>query len=319
MRADRLLSILIELQVKGLATADMLAARFAVSRRTIYRDVDALAAIGIPVYAEHGPGGGFRLVDGYRTRLTGFSQPEIEALLLVGLAAPAADLGLAEHAASARLKLLAALPPGSTDAALRVGERFHLDPVDWYRRAAPPPVALVDVARSVWEGRRLSIDYQSWEARGRRLVDPLGLVMKAGAWYLVARSMSTVRIYRVDQIRSAAVVDGTFLRPRGFDLARHWKDEVGRFEASLRKMTATLRVTAAAMSRIDELGSDIAEATRAAKVDAHGERVVVVPIESVRHAAPRLLGFADRIEVRKPAALRREVARLAEAVVAMYR
>ncbi len=317
MRADRLLSLLIEIQTRGLATAESLARRFGVSRRTIYRDVDALATIGVPVYAEHGPGGGFRLVDGYRTRLTGLSHGEIEALMLVGLAAPAADLGLAEHAASARLKLLAALPPGATEAALRTGERFHLDPVDWYRRAPPPPWLQV-VSRAVRDGRRLSLDYASWDARGHRLVDPLGLVMKAGGWYLVARSRGTLRIYRVDQIRDVRVLDDGFPWPRGFDLARHWQAEVARFEASLRRAKATLRVSPAALSRLEELGSDIAEPVRAAIADAHGRRVATVPIESIGHIAPRLLAFADRIEVLKPAALRRAVATLAARVTAMY-
>ena len=317
MRADRLLSLLIELQVRETVTAETLARRFGVSRRTIYRDVESLGGIGFPVYAEHGPGGGFRLVDGYRTRLTAFSQREIEALMLIGLAAPAADLGLAEHAAAARLKLLAALPASSTDLALRVGERFHLDPVDWYRRA-PVPAWLTVVSRGVWEGRRLSIDYESWEARGRRLVDPLGLVMKAGTWYLVARHAATIRIYRIDRMRDATVLDDGFTWPRNFDLAVHWRAEVDAFEASLRRASATLRVTARALPRIDDLGADIAEAVRAAAPDATGERVAVVPIESVEHAASRLMTFADRIEVLKPAALRRRIVALAARIGALY-
>ena len=318
MRADRLLSILIELQVKGLANAETLATRFAVSRRTIYRDVDALGAIGVPVYAEHGPGGGFRLVDGYRTRLTGLSHPEIEALMLVGLAAPAADLGVAEHAASARLKLLAALPTGSTAAALRVGERFHLDPVDWYRRTTPPPLLPV-ISRSVWDGTRLAIDYESWETRRRRIVDPLGLVMKAGVWYLVARSKSHTHIYRVDKVRSLEALSEPFAWPRHFDLAAFWHAEVARFEAGLRKGFATLLVAEAALARIDELGADIAEKVRAAVPDAQGRRVAVVPIEGIAYAAARLLAFADRIEVLKPAALRRRIADLAKRVTTLYR
>ncbi len=287
------------------------------SRRTIYRDVDALDATGIPIYADRGPGGGIRLVDGYRTRLTGMSQPEICALMLVGLAGPAADLGLAEHAASARLKLLAAVPPGSTDAALRVGERFHLDPVDWYRRAAPP-AALAEVSRAVWAGQRLSIDYESWEARGVRRVDPLGLVLKAGAWYLVARSRQQVRIYRVDRMREVRLLEDTFAWPRHFDLAKHWQAEVTRFEATLRRESATLRVTPGAMSRIDSLGADIADALRAATADEAGLRTATVPIESVTHAAPRLLAFADEIEVLRPPALRRRIAELAARVTSLY-
>lgn len=318
MRANRLLSILMELQVKGRVTAQALSAQFEVSRRTIYRDVEELSASGIPVYAEKGPGGGFRLVDGYRTRLTGLSQPEVEALLLVGLAGPAADLGLGAQAASARLKLLAALPPQATDAALRVGDRFHLDPVEWYRRKAQP-AALADVSRAVWEGRRLTIDYESWKGRHVRDVSPYGLVMKGGTWYLIAASRRRPAIHRVDQIRAAIVLEEAVVRPRDFDLATYWQAEVARFEASLRRAKATIRVDEDALRRIDQLGADIAESVRATSPDGTGRRTTEIDIESVGHAAGVLLGFADGIEVLKPMALRHELATRAARVIRLYR
>ena len=317
MRANRLLSILATLQVHGRVTAHELAERFEVSRRTIYRDVDELSASGVPIYADRGPGGGFQLLEGYRTRLTGLSSSEAEALMLVGLSGPAAELGMAEQAASVRLKLLAALPAESTGAALRVGERFHLDPLDWYRRAQTPGFLDI-VSKAVWQARRLSVEYETWSSVVHRTLDPLGLVLKAGAWYLVARSSKGIRTYRVDKLRDALIFEQSFERPRRFDLARHWADEVTRFEASLRRRTATLRVAATALSRIESLGSDISEAVHAALPDVDGSRTAQVPIESIDHAAGLLLGFADEIEAIAPAALGRRIAERAARVVALY-
>src|SRR5258708_2537140 len=135
MRASRLLSILMLLQARGRMTAEALAAEFEVSLRTIYRDIDHLSAADVPIYGDRGPGGGFQLLDGYRTKLTGLTPAEAETLFLAGLPGPAAELGLADLLATAQLKLTAALPEGTRATARRVSARFHLDPVDWFRAA----------------------------------------------------------------------------------------------------------------------------------------------------------------------------------------
>ncbi len=318
MRADRLLSMLILLQLRGRVSAQALADEFEVSVRTAYRDIDALSAAGVPVYADRGPGGGFRLLDGYRTRLTGLTAAEAGALPLAGLPGLAADLGLAEPLAAARLKLLAALPPPASDGAARVGGRFHLDPVDWYRRAPPPP-HLRAIARAVWDGMRLDIRYESWSATVRRRLDPLGLVAKAGAWYLVARSEGgSIRTYKAAKVLDLAVLDERFDHPPGFDLARHWRSELERFEAGLLREEATLRVAAAALPRVDQLVAAAAEAVLATPPGADGWRQAVVPIEGTGHAAGLLLGFADDVEVLAPPELRAELARRAGRVLALY-
>jgi predicted DNA-binding transcriptional regulator YafY len=317
MRASRLLSMLITLQVRGRVTAHALAEEFEVSVRTIYRDIDELSAAGVPVYADRGPGGGFQLLEGYRTRLTGLSAPEAEALLLMGLPGPADDLGLAEPAAAARMKLLAALPAAAGAGALKVADRFHLDPLEWFRRASPPP-NLAAAAQAVWQGRRIEIGYESWKATVRRRLDPLGLVVKAGAWYLVARYGPQPRTYRLSNVLDITVLDETFERPDGFDLPRHWRAEVQRFEADLRRDVAVVRVHERALSRLDRLGADFSEPVRAAIPDARGWREAEVPIESPGHAAGLLLGFGDAIEVVSPPALRRELVRLAAEVSGLY-
>jgi predicted DNA-binding transcriptional regulator YafY len=318
MRASRLLSILITLQTHGRVTAAALAARFEVSQRTIYRDVDALSAAGVPIYADRGPGGGFALLDGYRTRLTGLTAAEAEAVLLMGLSGPLDDLGLGEAASAARLKLVAALPPAAGDSARRVGDRFHLDPVDWYRRAAPP-AQLAIVATALWAERRLAIRYESWKGEVARTIDPLGLVLKAAQWYLVARADGDMRTYRVARILVAELLEQRFERPADFDLAGHWQREVARFEAELKQDRAEILVHPEAIAAIDRLGADVAQIVRAAQADADGARRVTIPIEGVAYTASLLLGFGNRIEVLAPEPLRAELGASAARIASLYR
>ena len=316
MRSSRLLSILLTLQLRGHATASQLAEQFEVSLRTIYRDIDALSAAGVPVFADRGPGGGFALHAGYRTKLTGLNDAESEALMLAGLPAAAADLGLAEPAALARLKLLAALPGETSGLARRIADRFHLDAADWYREPQAPR-HLRTVASAVWEGRRLDMLYESWSKTARRTVDPLGLVLKAGEWYLVARSGKRTLIFRVAAIHDAEILDQRFHRP-DCELPRVWKDLTDAFRQGLRRGSATIRIAPEALSLVDRLGSDMAGPLRAAGPDADGWRSATVPIESVSHAAGLLLGLGANLEVIEPAELREELARRAAAVVALY-
>ena len=187
VRASRLVSLLLLLQTRGHMTAPDLARELEVSVRTVYRDVEALSGAGVPVYSEAGRGGGFRLVEGYRTRLTGLSAREAEALLIGGTPGPVGELGLGTVFAAAQAKLLAALPKEVADRAFLVRQRFHLDSAGWFRPARVPP-HLGAVATAVWEERRLEIVYRhpGSEEGARRVLDPLGLVLKAGVWYLVA-------------------------------------------------------------------------------------------------------------------------------------
>jgi predicted DNA-binding transcriptional regulator YafY len=317
MRANRLLSILLLLQSRGRLTAQALADEFEVSVRTVYRDIDELSAAGVPVYADRGPGGGFALLDGYRTRLTGMTAGEAETLLLAGLPGPAADLGLAEPLAAARLKLLAAVPQAAGEGAARVGDRFHLDPVDWYRRAEPPP-HLPAIARAVWGQRRLVIRYESWSATVRRTVDPLGLVLKAGAWYLMARIGDGIRTYKVAKVLDLDVLPDGFAYPAGFDLAAQWQESLQRFARELRRAEAVLLVSPEALPLLDRLGADAVEAVQRAEPDAEGRRRATVPIEGVGHAARLLLGFTDTIEVLEPPELRQALAEGARRVTKLY-
>ncbi|MGH8922808.1 MAG: helix-turn-helix transcriptional regulator, partial [Actinomycetes bacterium] len=162
MRSSRLLSLLLLLQTRQQLTARELATELEVSLRTIYRDVESLSAAGVPVYAEHGRAGGYRLVAGYRTSLTGLTDHETAALFMVGMPGPAAALGLAGEASAAELKLLAALAPDQRERAGRLRDRFHLDVPAWYRDAEQAP-HLAAVAEAVLHDRRIDVGYRRWK------------------------------------------------------------------------------------------------------------------------------------------------------------
>ena len=315
MRASRLLSILMLLQLRERLTAEALAAEFEVSVRTIYRDIDKLAEAGVPVYADRGPGGGFRLIDGYRTRLTGLAADEVEAMLLIGLPGPAAALGMGPAASNAGRKMLASLPRTSGDMAGRIGARFHLDPVDWYRDDEPLQ-QLPAIARAVLDQSVLAMTYDSWRGIRERVVEPLGLVLKAGAWYLVARSDGVARIYKVANILQQEVRDTHFERPPDFDLAAWWSAETARFEAGLRTGTAQLRATATGLKRLSQLGAFAQRAVQtAAPADDAGWSCLSLPIETIDHAALTLLGIGPEIVVLAPDALRLRLRDLATDIV----
>ncbi|MCM5678936.1 YafY family transcriptional regulator [Schlegelella sp. S2-27] len=319
MQASRLLSILMLLQTRGRISAQALAAELQVSVRTVYRDVDQLSAAGVPVWAETGRHGGFQLREGWRTQLTGLTTAEAQAVFLAGLPGPAKQLGLGEAMASAQLKLLAALPVGWQADAQRVSARFHLDPTDWYRQAAPAD-RLPAVAQAVWDSRRMAMRYESWKGVVEREVEPLGLVLKAGIWYVVARAGGKARTYRLDNILELTPSDERFEPPRGFDLAAYWSASIERFEAALYQDEATLRVSPRGLKWLRDFSAAVGEAAlRTASAPESGGWVrVTVPIESVEHAADQLLRLGPEAEVLRPPMLRRRMIDQLQRMAALY-
>ncbi len=323
MRASRLLSILLLLQTRGRMTAEALAAEFEVSVRTIYRDIDQLSAAGAPVYADRGRAGGFQLMDGYRTRLTGLTDAEAETLFLGGLSGPAAQMGFSGAVTTMQLKLLAALPPERQAAAERLAGRFHLDPVGWYQ--SPDEAArLPAIAQAVWTSRRIAVRYESWKGEVARELEPLGLILKAGLWYLAARPAEgrqrNPRTYRVSNILALTVGEATFERPAGFDLAAWWAETSRRFEAEIFTGPATLRVSREGRRRLARLG--VEQARIAAQADAaagDGMADLTVPIESIEHAAVDFQRLGAEAEVLAPTALRSAMREAAMRLAALYR
>lgn len=318
MKASRLLSVLMRLQTHGRQTAGQLARALEVSERTILRDIDQLSAAGVPLWGERGRTGGFSLRPGWTTQLTGMTEPEASALLLAGMPGPATELGLGQAAMSARLKLLASVPAPMRQGAATVAERLHIDPIDWYRTAEAPPL-LREAADAVWRGRRVRVEYTSWRGRSRRELEPLGLVLKAGAWYLAARvaGQDAVRSYRLASMQSLEVGMAGFRRPRGFDLARYWRESSARFESELRPLVAQLWVSPRALGWLVHARSRFAtlppQPGQAAAPE--GWQAVSLPIESIEHGARQVLGFAAEVEVIAPAALRDEVAQRAALIL----
>lgn len=322
MRASRLISLLLLLQNRGRMTADQLADELEVSVRTVYRDLEALGAAGVPLYGEAGHGGGYRLLDGYRTRLTGLTADESQALFLAGLPGPAAELGLGEVLMTAQLKLWAALPAELHERARLVQERFHLDAPGWYAQADETP-HLAAVAAAVWDRRTVWVRYRRWKAptEVERRLQPYGLVLKAGRWYLVAAADgATARTYRVDQILELRCLEEQFETPEGFDLAVHWQDRLADFHARLHTAQATVRLSPRGVARGGEqLGQAFARAVaESGTAEADGWTRASVPIESLDHAHGAFLGLGTDVEVLEPPALRARLAATARELADRY-
>jgi predicted DNA-binding transcriptional regulator YafY len=317
MRASRLLSMLTTLQAKGHVTAQALADECDVSLRTIYRDVDALSAAGIPIYSVQGSGGGYRLLDGYKVRLNGLSPSEAEALFLVGLTRQAADLGMAAAAASARAKLLAALPEAMRSGAMKT--RLHFDAPAWFAEAETLD-HLPAVADAVWNQHPIRMLYQSRNAETVRRVEPLGVVLKGGAWYLIARAKAEIRTFRISRISQLTVLDNRFDYPDGFDLPAYWGESTRRYEDGLHPNQAEIRLSPWGLEMMEDLLPPAVRigAVVAAQADADGWRRVTLAVGSVKNAAVDLLRFGTNAEVISPPDLRVAIADVVATLAQVY-
>jgi predicted DNA-binding transcriptional regulator YafY len=320
MRASRMFSILTTLQARGQVTASELAEACEVSVRTIYRDIDALAAAGVPVYADRGAEGGYRLLDGYRVRLNGLSEGEAEALFMAGLPGPAAALGLDAAMMAAQTKLMAALPESLRPNARGMQQRFHLDAPGWFGETEEPK-HLRAIAGAVLRDNLIEIRYRSWKAEKRRRVAPLGLVLKGGNWYLAGLVDASVRTYRVARVLDCTVLDAPFTRPVDFDLAGYWRASIERLEAELHPNEATVRLSPFGLKLFDALAHPFVKARMrlAETADADGWRIVTVPVgKTLWHAATELLRLGAEAEVIEPQELREKMAELTGAMAARY-
>jgi len=322
MRASRLLSVLLLLQTRGRMTAQQLADELEVSVRTIYRDVDALNAAGVPVYGDAGHAGGYQLLGGYRTRLTGLTAAEAETLFLSGLPGPAAELGLGNVLAAATLKLRAAMPASLRESADRLSERFYLDAPAWYRTSADTRF-LPTVATAVWERQVLRVRYRRWQEPTEvgRTIEPHGLVLKAGIWYVVARCDGTFRTYRVDQIVAAADTGQNFAAVPDFDLETYWRDYLADFHERLHTGHAVIALSPGGAQRMRGLlpSAVVTAVLDAGTVRPDGWIQATVPIESWTQAHADFLRLGADLEVLEPASLRDRLIGTCRAMMTLYR
>jgi predicted DNA-binding transcriptional regulator YafY len=315
VRADRLVAIVLLLQGRGTTSAPELARELEVSTRTVYRDVEALGSAGIPVYAERGAQGGIRLVDGYRTDLTGMSAQEAESLLVMGIPGPLDQLGIGASADAARRKVLAALPASGRSAAEAVRQRIYVDPRSW---APPRPLPhLAAIADAVWTGRRLELEYvRADNAEVTRRVHPLGVVLKAGVWYLVARMGEWEVTFRVERVRAVRILDRPAVRPPQFDLVRYWDAQVDELTAGARRYRVRLAVERDSTARLARL---VGEDVRDQVIGSGGDRPVLdVGFASLDDAVSAVLALGTSAEVVAPDELRGRLGGIADALAARY-
>jgi predicted DNA-binding transcriptional regulator YafY len=313
VKAERLISLLLFLQARRQCSARVLAEWLEVSERTIYRDVDALSAAGIPVYAERGSNGGIVLSDGYRRALTNFSEDEIRALFVSG-ASPLADLGLERGLDGALEKLHGALANVQQRAAEKSRARIHVDQRRW-NQPEPPRAVLTALRRAVWDDRRIRIRYEDRNRKSStRSVDPLGLVSKAGVWYLVARGDDELRSFRVERIRTVQELPARFERPPTFDLEAYWHESSARFAQASRSADCSvlLRAPDEALERLTLYWP--------ADIESRGEREALVRITfpGKEIAAFQLLAWSDVATLIEPEDLRKILVARARQTLARY-
>ena len=326
MRADRLLSLALLLQARGTATARALAGELGVSVRTVYRDLAALSAAGVPVVTEAGPGGGCRLMEGYRFPLRGLRPDEAEALLILGVPAVLHELGLAGALTTAHRQIRVTAGVGS-------GALVHLDMPRWFGGQEEAP-CLRDLAQALRLGRKLAIRYPPPD-REPRVVGPLGLVNKAGIWYLVAHCVGhsgaehgdgagggsgDIRVFRAGRVSAARVLAEPAGRPDGFELAAFWARWSAEFEASRPRLEVRLAASPDALSAFGEVfGPAAAPALEAATPPGpDGWRVMTLSFEHERAAVHRLAGFGDQVEVLDPPAVRTALLATAREILGRY-
>lgn len=325
MRAARLIKMVLLLQSRPSMTAAELARELEVSERTITRDAQALSEAGVPVYADRGRAGGYRLIGGYRTRLTGLARGEAEALFLSGVPGALREMGLEDASSAARLKVSAALLPSLRDASRTAAQRFHLDAPGWFQEPQTPDL-LPAVAEAVWDDLVVRVRYRRQDTEVERELEPYGLVLKAGVWYLAARVRGgdAFRVYRIDRFTSVAAGEEHFVRAEGedaFDLPGFWEERAAQFARALLRAEVVVRLTAAGVRQLP-YATDRASAREAMEsagaAGPDGRVTVTLPVESEDVAYTQLMALGPEAEVLAPERLRERFALAARRMRGWY-
>ncbi|MGW0421038.1 helix-turn-helix transcriptional regulator [Streptomyces sp. NPDC003015] len=323
MRAARLIKMVLLLQSRSSMTAAELARELEVSERTVTRDAQALSEAGVPVYADRGRAGGYRLIGGYRTRLTGLARSEAEALFLSGVPGALREMGLEDAASAARLKVSAALLPSLSDASRTAAQRFHLDAPNWFTEPKSPEL-LPAVADAVWDDRRVGARYRGREGEVERDLEPYGLVLKAGVWYLCARipDGGSFRVYRIDRFTAVTAGEARFERDEEFDLPGFWAERAEQFARSILRAEVVVRLSGAGARGLPyAVDPAVAREVLAAAgpPDGDGWVTVTLPVESEEVAHAQLASLGPEVEVLAPESLRARFAADAIRLGRLYR
>jgi predicted DNA-binding transcriptional regulator YafY len=321
MRADRLLSLLMLLQSRGQMSARQLADELEVSERTIYRDITALSAAGVPVYASRGPGGGVRLIEKYRTTLTGLTPDETRALFMMSIPAPLTQLGMGEKFKGAFLKLAASLPDARRVEEERTRQRILLDS-SWWFQTNPNVPCLQTIQQALFQDHRLwmKVRWDFFNTEFEQIGDPYGLVAKANVWYLVYGRGGNPHVTPVAQIVEAQILPDVFTRPPEFQLGPFWEKWCHEYE-SQPPFCARVRVAPEALSMLGEYVGDRARQSidRSQVPAADGWITLDLSFESFIAARTRLLGLGRAVEVLEPESLRTSLIDFAEQIIKFYR
>ncbi|MDW8807174.1 WYL domain-containing protein [Streptomyces scabiei] len=330
MRAARLIKMVLLLQSRPSMTAAELARELEVSERTVTRDAQALSEAGVPVYADRGRAGGYRLIGGYRTRLTGLARSEAEALFLSGVPGALREMGLEDAASAARLKVSAALLPSVRDASRTAAQRFHLDAPSWFQEPKTPEL-LPAVADAVWDDRRIVARYRRGDVEVGRELEPYGLVLKAGVWYLCARvpaaddgtgeGTGSFRTYRIDRFLSVEDGGDRFARDEEFDLPAYWDEQTERFARSILHTEVVVRLSARGLRRLAYVVDPVSARDALAAADSPdelGRTTLTLRVESREVAHTQLTALGPEAEVLAPAELRERFADDARRLARLY-
>ncbi|MFJ9723422.1 helix-turn-helix transcriptional regulator [Streptomyces sp. NPDC101209] len=322
MRAARLIKMVLLLQSRPSMTAAELARELEVSERTVTRDAQALSEAGVPVYADRGRAGGYRLIGGYRTRLTGLARSEAEALFLSGVPGALREMGLEDAASAARLKVSAALLPSLRDASRTAAQRFHLDAPNWFTEPKAPAL-LPAVADAVWDDRRITARYRGRDTEVERTLEPYGLVLKAGVWYLCARvaERGTYRVYRIDRFTAVDGGEERFERDEDFDLPAFWEERAEQFARSILRDEVVVRLSETGARALPHAVDPAAAREALAAAGSPGPDgwvTLTLPVESEEVAHAQLAGLGPEVEVLAPPRLRERFASDAARLAALY-
>ncbi|OOE12675.1 helix-turn-helix transcriptional regulator [Fictibacillus arsenicus] len=319
MRADRLISILLLLQNHEKMTTKALAEELEVTERTIHRDMEALSSAGIPVLAERGKHGGWRLVDQYRTKLTGLKDNELKTLFLSPSFQLLSDLGFTKDWKEARQKLLASLPNSLQTQADDMWNRVHID-TDTWRQSSQELSALSTLQQAIWKERTIKMGYEKANKEtSERIVEPLGLVAKGRTWYLIAASNGELRNFRVSRIKSPEMTDEVFARPQDFKLAEYWNQSKQTFVQNLPVFEVEVEVSPAIIPRLTFTGRFAQVLHTGAPNDEDGSIPVQLSFDTKEEAAAFVLGFGDKIKIKQPVSLIDTVTKMAESALSLYK